>query len=83
MPSDVSMSGTRPYNCVILLGPTAVGKTALGVRVAREKGWEIISADSRQVYRGLDIGSGKDLSDYTITETDKDGKSIQIKIPTT
>lgn len=75
------MSGTRPYNCVILLGPTAVGKTALGVRVAREKGWEIISADSRQVYRGLDIGSGKDLSDYTITETDKDGKSIQIKIP--
>lgn len=75
------MSGTRPYNCVILLGPTAVGKTALGVRVAREKGWEIISADSRQVYRGLDIGSGKDLSDYTITETDKDGKSVQIKIP--
>ncbi len=75
------MSGTRPYNCVILLGPTAVGKTAIGVRVAREKGWEIISADSRQVYRGLDIGSGKDLSDYTITETDKDGKSIQIKIP--
>ncbi len=52
------------YNCIIILGPTAVGKTALGVRIARATGAEIISADSRQVYKGLDIGSGKDLSDY-------------------
>lgn len=56
----------KTYNCVIILGPTAVGKTALGVRYAREHGGEIISADSRQVYRGLDIGSGKDLSDYDV-----------------
>ncbi|MBQ9626429.1 MAG: tRNA (adenosine(37)-N6)-dimethylallyltransferase MiaA, partial [Treponema sp.] len=54
------------YNCVVLLGPTAVGKTAIGVRLARALGTEIISADSRQVYKGLDIGSGKDLADYTL-----------------
>ncbi len=59
------------YNCVVLLGPTAVGKTAIGVRLAAELGGEIISADSRQVYKGLDIGSGKDLADYVL-----DGKQI-------
>lgn len=52
-------------NCVVLLGPTAVGKTSLGVQLAAEYGWEIISADSRQVYKGLDLGSGKDLSEYS------------------
>ena len=66
------MQGSRlimgeKINCVVLLGPTAVGKTALGVSLAVEYGWEIISADSRQVYKGLDIGSGKDLADYTVT----------------
>ena len=45
-------------------GPTATGKTSLAVRLAREFAGEIVSADSRQVYRGLDIGSGKDLSEY-------------------
>lgn len=54
-----------PYNTVILLGPTAVGKTALGVRIAAAFGWDIISADCRQVYKGLDLGSGKDLAEYT------------------
>lgn len=54
------------YNCIFLLGPTAVGKTALGVRIADALSGEIISADSRQVYRNLDIGSGKDLQDYEI-----------------
>ena len=52
------------YNCVVLLGPTAVGKTALGVRIADFLEGEIVSADSRQVYKGLDIGSGKDLAEY-------------------
>lgn len=52
------------YNCVVLLGPTAVGKTALGVRLADFLDGEILSADSRQVYKGLDIGSGKDLAEY-------------------
>ena len=54
------------YNCIFVLGPTAVGKTAIGVRLALALGGEIISGDSRQVYRGLDIGSGKDLADYDI-----------------
>ena len=53
-------------NAIVVLGPTASGKTRLGVGLAREMGGEIISADSRQVYRGLDIGSGKDLSEYVI-----------------
>jgi len=53
------------YNCVIILGPTAVGKTAIGVAVARQFNGEIISADSRQNYRMLNIGSGKDLQEYS------------------
>ena len=56
------------YNCVIVLGPTAVGKTAIGVELARSFNGEIISADSRQTYRHLDIGSGKDLQDYAESE---------------
>lgn len=54
-----------------ILGPTASGKTDLAAHVAREIGGEIISADSRQVYRGMDIGTGKDLDDYVV-----DGKQI-------
>lgn len=49
---------------IVITGPTASGKTALAVKLARKLNGEIISADSRQVYRGLDIGSGKDLSEY-------------------
>jgi tRNA dimethylallyltransferase len=56
------------YNCIVLLGPTAVGKTALGVQLAAAYQGEILSADSRQVYRGLDIGSGKDLAEYTLSD---------------
>ncbi len=49
----------------VIVGPTASGKTWLGVRVAHRLGSEIVSADSRQVYRGLDIGTGKDLAEYS------------------
>jgi tRNA dimethylallyltransferase len=49
---------------LVLLGPTASGKTSLAVEIARAKGYEIVSVDSRQVYRGLDIGTGKDLAEY-------------------
>ena len=52
---------------ITILGPTASGKTSVAVHLAAEIGGEIISADSRQVYRRMDIGTGKDLSDYTIT----------------
>ena len=51
---------------IILLGATASGKTKLSVRLAHELNGEIISADSRQVYKGLDIGTGKDLQEYII-----------------
>ena len=49
---------------ITILGPTASGKTPLAAALAREVNGEIISADSRQVYRRMDIGTGKDLSDY-------------------
>lgn len=49
---------------IAIIGPTASGKTALAVDLARSFNGEIISADSRQVYRGLDIGTGKDLAAY-------------------
>ena len=48
-----------------ILGPTACGKTSFATQLARRLDGEIISADSRQVFRGMDIGTGKDLSDYT------------------
>ncbi len=54
------------YNCVVVLGPTAVGKTFIGVKIADYFDGEIISADSRQTYKGLDIGSGKDLCEYEL-----------------
>ena len=54
------------YNCVVILGPTAVGKTSIGVSVAHALDGEIISADSRQTYRRLDIGSGKDICEYCV-----------------
>jgi len=54
---------SRP-KVLVILGPTASGKTGLGVSLARKFKGEIISADSRQVYKGLDIGTGKDLAKY-------------------
>ena len=56
---------------ITILGPTASGKTPLAAALAAEMGGEIISADSRQVYRHMDIGTGKDLADYVV-----DGKKI-------
>ena len=54
----------RGCDLVCVLGPTASGKTRYAVELARRCGGEILSGDSRQVYRGMDIGTGKDLSDY-------------------
>ena len=56
---------------ITILGPTASGKTPVAARLAVEIGGEVISADSRQVYRRMDIGTGKDLADYTI-----DGRQV-------
>lgn len=54
------------FDLLVVTGPTASGKTSLAVAVAKQTGGEIISADSRQVYRGMDIGTGKDYEDYLI-----------------
>lgn len=51
---------------ITILGPTASGKTSVAVKLAKRLDAEIISADSRQVYRRMDLGTGKDLDDYTI-----------------
>ncbi|MCF8299216.1 MAG: tRNA (adenosine(37)-N6)-dimethylallyltransferase MiaA [Saprospiraceae bacterium] len=56
---------------ISILGPTATGKTQLAAQIANKLNAEIISADSRQVYKGMDIGTGKDLSDYIV-----EGKTI-------
>ena len=54
------------FNLLSIVGPTASGKTALAVQLAAAFRGEVISADSRQVYRGMDIGTGKDLQEYLV-----------------
>ncbi|HNQ37827.1 MAG TPA: tRNA (adenosine(37)-N6)-dimethylallyltransferase MiaA [Prolixibacteraceae bacterium] len=61
--------GSIKYNILAVTGPTATGKTALAAHLAFRLGGEVISADSRQVYRGMDIGTGKDLDDYVVEGT--------------
>jgi len=53
-------------NLIVILGTNASGKTRTAVRLAAERGSEVISADSRQVYRGMDLGTGKDLEEFTV-----------------
>ena len=62
---------------ITILGPTASGKTPVAARLAAEIGGEVISADSRQVYRRMDIGTGKDLGDYVV-RSQESGVSRQI-----
>jgi len=57
------------YDLLVITGPTASGKTSLAVGVAKKVDGEIISADSRQVYRGMNLGTGKDYDDYEIDGT--------------
>ena len=59
------------YNLLTILGPTASGKTAVAAKIASILNGEVISADSRQVYRGMDLGTGKDYADYIV-----DGKPV-------
>ena len=56
----------KTYNIITILGPTATGKTGLAAHLASKINGEIISADSRQVYRGMDLGTGKDYADYFV-----------------
>jgi tRNA dimethylallyltransferase len=55
-----------PKNLVVILGPTASGKTQMAVRLALDLKGEVISADSRQVYKKMDLGTGKDLDQYSV-----------------
>lgn len=64
-------STMETYSLITILGPTASGKTPFAAALAARMDTEIISADSRQIYRSMDIGTGKDLADYTVN-----GKSI-------
>lgn len=65
----------QPYQLITVLGPTASGKTTFAAALAVRLGTEIISADSRQVYRTMDIGTGKDLADYTV-----DGSTVPVHL---
>jgi tRNA dimethylallyltransferase len=60
------------YDLITILGPTASGKTPFAAALAYDLNTEIISADSRQIYRGMDLGTGKDLADYVVN-----GKQIK------
>ncbi|MGL4992997.1 MAG: tRNA (adenosine(37)-N6)-dimethylallyltransferase MiaA [Bacteroidales bacterium] len=60
------------YDLITIIGPTASGKTPFGAALAAKLGSEIISGDSRQVYRRMDIGTGKDLADYVV-----EGKQVK------
>jgi len=59
----------KPTNLIVIMGPTAGGKTLLAAHLAARLNSGVISADSRQVYKGMDIGTGKDLADYTVNGT--------------
>ncbi len=65
----------KAYNLITILGPTATGKTKLAAGLANHFNGEIISADSRQVYKKMNIGTGKDLNDYVV-----DGNSIPYQL---
>lgn len=64
------------YDLITILGPTACGKTSAAVALAAEVNGEIISADSRQVYRRMDIGTGKDLDEYQLS----DGRQVPVHL---
>ena len=63
--SSKAIDNMQNQKMITILGPTASGKTSVAAALALRTGGEIISADSRQVYRRMDIGTGKDLADYT------------------
>ena len=70
MTKDNSSLITNNSSLITILGPTARGKTTLATHLALHLNGEIISADSRQIYRGMDLGTGKDLCEYTINGKD-------------
>ena len=75
------MTSNKTPILVVITGPTATGKTKLAARLAQRLQGEIISADSRQVYRGMDIGTGKDLGDYQVDNEMIPHHLVDIKEP--
>lgn len=69
------------HEMITILGPTATGKTKLGAYTAYRLGGEVISADSRQVFRGMDQGTGKDLDEYTVEGTPVPYHLVDIRDP--
>ena len=69
------------FDILVVTGPTASGKTALAAAIANRVGGEIISADSRQVYRGMNLGTGKDYDDYHVNGKDIPCHLIDIADP--
>ena len=63
-------SNKKELNFIVVTGPTATGKTKVAVNIAYQFNGEIISADSRQIYREMDIGTGKDLNEYNINNSE-------------
>jgi tRNA dimethylallyltransferase len=77
----INKKESTPYDLVVITGPTASGKTRLASLLAYELDGEIISADSRQVYRKMDLGTGKDYEDYIVNETTIPSHLIDIQDP--
>lgn len=75
MMNDSKLKPVSAFNLIGILGPTASGKTRLASILASQINGEIISADSRQVYRGMDVGTGKDYDDYKV-----DNRSIPVHL---
>ena len=73
------MSKSKAINLITILGPTASGKTSFAAHLAKALQTEIISGDSRQLYRGMDIGTGKDIEDYTVDGVEIPYHLIDIK----
>ena len=69
------------YNLVAIIGPTASGKTAFAAHLAKDIGGEIISGDSRQVYRRMDLGTGKDYDDYLVDGSTVPSHLLDIREP--
>ena len=66
MIEEMAKEFSSVYDILLVTGPTASGKTSLAANIAQRVGGEIISADSRQVYRGMNLGTGKDYDDYSV-----------------
>ena len=72
------MSNKKISKIIVILGPTSSGKTKLAVDFAYRFNGEIVSADSRQVYKGMDVGTGKDLDEYKVKRSKSQKKFLII-----